>query len=44
MLHRDPVGSPFDLRRQLGELELVAGSTAAATHLAESYTGWPLEP
>ncbi|MFC6087964.1 4-hydroxybenzoate 3-monooxygenase [Saccharothrix lopnurensis] len=44
MLHRDPVGSPFDLRRQLGELELVAGSTAAATHLAESYTGWPVEP
>ncbi|GAA1296085.1 4-hydroxybenzoate 3-monooxygenase [Saccharothrix xinjiangensis] len=43
MLHRDPDGSPFDLKRQLGELELVAGSTASATHLAEAYTGWPVE-
>ncbi len=43
MLHLDPAGSAFDLKRQLGELELVTGSTAAATHLAESYTGWPIE-
>jgi p-hydroxybenzoate 3-monooxygenase len=43
MLHTDPAGSPFDLKRQLGELELVSGSTAAATHLAEAYTGWPIE-
>lgn len=43
MLHLDPAGSAFDLKRQLGELELVAGSTAAATHLAEAYTGWPIE-
>ena len=42
MLHADPAGSPFDVKRQLGELELVASSTAAATHLAEAYTGWPL--
>lgn len=42
MLHADPAGSPFDVKRQLGELELVTSSTAAATHLAEAYTGWPL--
>ncbi|WP_367128679.1 4-hydroxybenzoate 3-monooxygenase [Saccharothrix sp. HUAS TT1] len=43
MLHTDPAGSAFDVKRQLGELELVTGSTAAATHLAESYTGWPFD-
>jgi p-hydroxybenzoate 3-monooxygenase len=43
MLHTDPAGSSFDLKRQLGELELVASSTAAATHLAEAYTGWPID-
>ena len=42
MLHVDPAGTPFDLKRQLGELELVTSGTAAATHLAEAYTGWPL--
>ncbi|MFE9751424.1 4-hydroxybenzoate 3-monooxygenase [Saccharothrix saharensis] len=42
MLHTDPAGTPFDLKRQLGELELVTSGTAAATHLAEAYTGWPL--
>ncbi|ONI84868.1 4-hydroxybenzoate 3-monooxygenase [Saccharothrix sp. ALI-22-I] len=43
MLHTDPAGSAFDLKRQLGELELVTASTSAATHLAEAYTGWPIE-
>ncbi|MGW4111119.1 4-hydroxybenzoate 3-monooxygenase [Actinosynnema sp. NPDC004786] len=43
MLHTDPAGGPFDVKRQLGELELVTSSTAAATHLAEAYTGWPIE-
>ncbi|NUT49467.1 MAG: 4-hydroxybenzoate 3-monooxygenase [Saccharothrix sp.] len=43
MLHADPAGSTFDLERQLGELDLVTSSTAAATHLAEAYTGWPIE-
>ncbi|MEU4442373.1 4-hydroxybenzoate 3-monooxygenase [Actinosynnema sp. NPDC050801] len=43
MLHTDPAGTPFDVKRQLGELELVTSSTAAATHLAEAYTGWPIE-
>ncbi|WP_033442335.1 4-hydroxybenzoate 3-monooxygenase [Saccharothrix sp. NRRL B-16314] len=44
MLHTDPAGSVFDLKRQLGELELLTATTAAATHLAEAYTGWPIEP
>jgi p-hydroxybenzoate 3-monooxygenase len=44
MLHTDPAGSAFDLKRQLGELELLTSTTAAATHLAEAYTGWPIEP
>lgn len=43
MLHTDPAGSAFDLKRQLGELELLTSTTAAATHLAEAYTGWPIE-
>ncbi|KHF42196.1 4-hydroxybenzoate 3-monooxygenase [Saccharomonospora viridis] len=42
MLHLDPHGSPFDLRRQLGELESVTSSVAGSTYLAEAYTGWPL--
>lgn len=43
MLHTAPDASPFDLRRQLGELELVTGSVAGSTYLAEAYTGWPIE-
>ena len=34
--------SPFDLRRQVAELELVTSSTAASTYLAEAYVGWRL--
>jgi len=41
MLHAQPGASAFDLRRQLGELGSVAGSTAGSTYLAEAYTGWP---
>jgi p-hydroxybenzoate 3-monooxygenase len=41
MLHALPGASEFDLRRQLGELGSVAGSTAGSTYLAEAYTGWP---
>ena len=44
MLHRAPDGSPFDTRRQLGELAGVVGSTAGSTYLAEGYTGWPTGP
>ncbi|MEO5666290.1 MAG: 4-hydroxybenzoate 3-monooxygenase [Nocardioides sp.] len=41
MLHTVPDATPFDLRRQEGELALVTGSTAGSTYLAEAYTGWP---
>jgi p-hydroxybenzoate 3-monooxygenase len=42
MLHRFPGASEFDRRRQLAELDYVTGSRAAATGLAENYTGLPL--
>ena len=41
MLHRASEASPFDLRRQVGELSTVVASTAGRTYLAEAYTGWP---
>ncbi|MFC6599442.1 4-hydroxybenzoate 3-monooxygenase [Kitasatospora paranensis] len=41
LLHTEPGGTPFDLRRRLGELENVAGTRAGRTYLAEQYTGWP---
>ena len=41
MLHRLPDASPFDVRRQLGELSMVVSSHAGSTYLAEAYTGWP---
>jgi p-hydroxybenzoate 3-monooxygenase len=42
MLHLSPGASPFDVRRQIGELSMVAGSRAGSTYLAEAYTGWPV--
>ncbi|MFJ8016996.1 4-hydroxybenzoate 3-monooxygenase [Streptomyces sp. NPDC096339] len=41
LLHTPPGGSPFDLRRGLGELDNVLGTRAGRTYLAEQYTGWP---
>ena len=41
MLHRLPDATPFDVRRQEGELAGLVGSTAGSTYLAEGYTGWP---
>ena len=41
MLHGLPGATPFDARRQIGELESVVSSTAGSTYLAEGYTGWP---
>jgi p-hydroxybenzoate 3-monooxygenase len=41
MLHTLPSDTDFDLRRQLGELELLVSSPAGLTFLAEGYTGWP---
>lgn len=42
MLHTLPGATDFDVRRQLAELESVAGSNAGQTYLAEGYTGWPI--
>lgn len=41
LLHTAPGGTPFDLRRQLGELDNVVGTRAGRSYLAEQYTGWP---
>jgi len=43
MLHRFEGGDGFDYRRQLAELEHVTTSRAAATSLAENYTGLPFD-
>jgi p-hydroxybenzoate 3-monooxygenase len=43
MLHRFDGGDGFDYRRQLAELDQVTTSRAAATTLAENYTGLPFE-
>jgi p-hydroxybenzoate 3-monooxygenase len=43
MLHRSDSDNPFDLRRQLAELEYLVSSRAAMTSLAESYTGTPFD-
>ena len=42
MLHTLPDATPFDVRRQEGELAAVTGSVAGSTNLAEAYTGWPV--
>ncbi len=41
MLHTLPEATPFDVRRQIGELSTLVASTAGSTFLAEGYTGWP---
>jgi p-hydroxybenzoate 3-monooxygenase len=41
MLHRHPDADAIETRLQLSELDYVASSTAAATMLAENYTGLP---
>ena len=41
MGHALPGVSDFDRRRQLGELESVAGSVARSALFAEANTGWP---
>ncbi len=43
LLHRFTFEDDFDYRRQLAELDYVAGSHAAATALAENYVGLPIE-
>ncbi|MDV9189281.1 4-hydroxybenzoate 3-monooxygenase [Streptomyces sp. SR27] len=44
LLHTAPGASPYDLRRQLGELDNVVGTRAGRAYLAEQYTGWPTLP
>ena len=40
MLHVDPHADPFDGQLQLSQLRYVISSRAAATTLAENYTGY----
>jgi p-hydroxybenzoate 3-monooxygenase len=42
MLHRFPDAHDFDLRRQVAELDVVTGSQAGRTLIAENYVGLPL--
>lgn len=41
LLHTLPDETPFDRKRQIGELESIVGSRHGSAHLAEAYTGWP---
>ena len=41
MLHTPPSASPFDIKRQEGELDNVVSTHAGRAYLAEQYTGWP---
>jgi p-hydroxybenzoate 3-monooxygenase len=43
MLHQPVEANAFDRRRQLAELEYLAGSENAQRALAENYTGLPFE-
>jgi p-hydroxybenzoate 3-monooxygenase len=43
MLHRANVADGFDYRRQLAELDNATSSRAAATNLAENYSGLPFD-
>jgi p-hydroxybenzoate 3-monooxygenase len=43
LLHLFPGDTPFDQRRQLAELDYLAGSHAASTTLAENYVGLPVD-
>lgn len=43
MLHRFDSDNAFDQRRQLGELDYVTSSRAAAQSLAENYVGLPMD-
>ncbi|HEY6467108.1 MAG TPA: 4-hydroxybenzoate 3-monooxygenase [Candidatus Acidoferrales bacterium] len=43
MLHRAHIDDAYDYRRQLAELDNVTSSRAAATNLAENYSGLPFD-
>ena len=42
-LHRFPDDTPFDLQRQIADLDYLTSSRAAMASLAEQYVGLPLE-
>ena len=42
MLHTRADASPFERKRQLGELAAVVDSRHGSAYLAEAYTGWPV--
>jgi p-hydroxybenzoate 3-monooxygenase len=44
MLHATPGPDPMDAQLQLAQLRYVSTSQAAATSLAENYTGFPPRP
>jgi p-hydroxybenzoate 3-monooxygenase len=44
MLHRTPGADAMEAQLQLSQLRYVVGSTAAATSLAENYTGFAVPP
>ena len=44
MLHTVPGADPMDAQLQLAQLRYVTTSRAAATSLAENYTGYPAQP
>lgn len=43
MLHTMPDALAFDVRRQIAELQIITGSRAGQTLLAENYAGLPIE-
>jgi p-hydroxybenzoate 3-monooxygenase len=43
LLHHFPNENAFDRRRQIAELEYLVSSRAAATTLAENYSGLPID-
>lgn len=43
MLHRTDIRDAYDYRRQLAELDNLTSSRAAATNLAENYSGLPFD-
>ena len=43
LLHLFPDALPFDRKRQVGDLEYLVSSEAAAKSLAENYVGLPID-
>ena len=43
MLHTMPDASPFDVKRQIAELQTITGSVSGQKLLAENYAGLPIE-